>query len=176
MDKPQSNIGFKLMSIFFSSRYKPDFLERTLKEAGLQPGFCVLDYGCGPGGFSIAAAEMVGESGRVYALDIHPLAEKNVKKLAAKRKLANVETICSDCATGLESESIDVVLLYDILHGLSEKNKVLAELHRVMKPDALLSFSDHHLKKEKILAAVTENGLFKFTQKGELTYSFVKSG
>ncbi|MCK4241915.1 MAG: methyltransferase domain-containing protein, partial [Dehalococcoidia bacterium] len=44
-----------------------------LKEVGIEPGFHVLDYGCGPGSYTIPLAELVGESGKIYALDIHPL-------------------------------------------------------------------------------------------------------
>jgi ubiquinone/menaquinone biosynthesis C-methylase UbiE len=40
----------------------------------IRNGSSVLDYGCGPGNFTIAAAELVGDKGKVYAADIHPLA------------------------------------------------------------------------------------------------------
>jgi predicted methyltransferase len=43
-----------------------------LREAGLGPGMAVLDFGCGPGGFSVAAVRLVGPAGRVYALDLRP--------------------------------------------------------------------------------------------------------
>lgn len=63
------------------------------------------------------------------------------------KKLANVETIHSDCKTGLPDNSVDAVLLYDTFHDLSDPDGVLEELHRVLKPDGILSFSDHHMKK-----------------------------
>lgn len=48
-------------------------------------------------------------------------------------ELTNVEIIHSDRKTGLPDYSIDVALLYDILHDLSKPNEVLEELHRVLK-------------------------------------------
>jgi ubiquinone/menaquinone biosynthesis C-methylase UbiE len=174
MDKPMSNLSFRFMSLGFKFR---DFClapNNILKEVEIKPGFHVLDYGCGPGSYSIAAAKLVSESGKVYALDIHPLAIKKVQNTAFKKKLTNIETILSDCATGLPDESIDVVLLYDILHGLGKTHEILAELHRVLKPDGILSLSDHHIKEEDITSKITEPGLFKLARKGEKVYNFSK--
>ncbi len=118
---------------------------------------------------------MVGESGKVYALDIHPLAVQQVQKIAGKKRLTNIKTILSDCATGLPDKSIDVVLLYDTLHNLSKPDEVLAELHRVLKPNGILSFNDHHLKEEnEIITRITGKGLFSLLRKGKSVYNFQK--
>jgi ubiquinone/menaquinone biosynthesis C-methylase UbiE len=174
MDKPMSNLHFRFMSLGY--KFRDFFLPRIniLREAGIQPGFHVLDYGCGPGSYSILAAGLVGKTGKVYALDIHPFAIQRVRDVASRKQLENVETIRSDCKTGLPDRSIDVVLLYDILHDLSDPNGVLGELHRVMRPHGLVSFSDHHMRENEILSEVTGGGLFKLLRKGKKTYSFAK--
>jgi ubiquinone/menaquinone biosynthesis C-methylase UbiE len=167
-----SNLAFNGMSLIFKVR---DFItprRQILEEAGLVLGDRVLDYGCGPGAYIADAAEMVGESGRVYALDVHPLAIERVQSIAAKKGLANVETIRSDCRTGLPDGSLDVVLLYDIFHMLDNPQAVLAEMHRVLKPDGLLSFNDHHMHEDDIVAGVTDDRLFTLVEKGEKTYTF----
>ena len=172
MNKPKSNLGFRMMSLMFAFR---DFrLPRMeiLKEVGIRDGSQVLDFGCGPGGYVVPASTLVGQSGRVYALDIHPLAIRSVQRLVASKGLANVETILSDCQTGLPDASIDVALLYDTYHDLSEPERVLKELHRVLKPDGVLSFSDHHMKEEKIMAKVTSGSLFRLRNRGKRTFAF----
>ena len=174
MDKPMPNLFFRIMSSIFKVR---DFLRprrEILKEMEIKPGFHILDYGCGPGSYSVIAAELVGPEGKVYALDIHPLAIQSVQNAASKKNLTNVETICSDCATGLENSSIDVVLLNDILHDLSDPNAVLEELYRVLKPGGILSCNDHHMKEADILTRITGKGLFRLSKKGERTYNFSK--
>ena len=101
-----SDLGFNGMSVLFSLR---DFFiprKRILEEAGLVLGDHVLDYGCGPGGYVADTADIVGEMGQVYALDVHPLAIARVENLAARRGLTNVKTIRSDCRTGLPRESL----------------------------------------------------------------------
>lgn len=170
-----SNMGFRMMAFTFKIR---DFLRPRrdiVKEVGMKEGFHVLDYGCGLGSYVPAVAELVGESGKIYALDINPLAIKMVKKIAVKKQLSNVETILSDCNTGLPDNSIDVVLLYDTFHDLVDQNMVLEELHRMLKPNGILSFSDHHMEENEILSKMTNDG-FRLLRKGERTYSFVTKG
>jgi len=174
MDKPMSNFAFQFMSVGY--KFRDFFLPRLniLKEVGIQQGFHVLDYGCGPGGYIIPLAELVGGSGKVYALDIHPLAIRKVQNIASKKQLANVETILSDCQTGLPDNILDAVLLYDAFHHLSDSDVVLRELHRILKPDGILSFSDHHMKEKEIVAEVTYDRLFRLLRKSQRTYTFLK--
>jgi len=170
MERPQSGFSFKLMSFQFKLR---DFFRprgKILKEVGIQPGFQVLDFGCGPGGYILPVAKLIGASGKIYALDVNPAAILTVKSLAARHKL-NVETVLSDGATGLPDGSIDVALLYDVLHHLKNPGAVLAELRRVLKPDGILSVSDHHLEEQDIISRITGAGLFRLSRKGKL-YNF----
>ncbi len=101
MEKLQSNIEFRIMSLVF--RFRDLFSPRRniLKEVGIEKGFRILDYGCGAGNYIVGASELVGESGTVYALDIHPFAIKKVRKLVERRQLKNVQVIHSECKTGL---------------------------------------------------------------------------
>lgn len=166
--------GFKLMNFVFRIR---DFLRPRmdlLKEAGIESGFCILDYGCGPGSYMAPLAQLVGISGEIYALDIHPLAIKEVQKIAAQKSIPNIKTIESDCDTGLPDNHVDVVLLYDTFHNLSQPDDVLNELHRVLKSSGNLSFSDHHMNAQDIITRVTKDGLFKLSTKGKKTYNFSK--
>ena len=122
----------------------------------------------------MAVAELVGKSGKIYALDIYPLAIQSVQRIASKKQLTNVETILSDCQTGLPDNTLDAVLLYDIFHNLSDPDGVLEELHRVLKPDGILSFSDHHMKEKEIVAEIIKDQLFRLLRKGQRTYTFLK--
>jgi ubiquinone/menaquinone biosynthesis C-methylase UbiE len=176
MDSPMSRLSFRAMSLMFKVR---DFLRprgEVLSEAEIRPGFTILDYGCGPGSYTLLAAGLVGPTGTVYALDIHPLAVEMVRKAAVKRGLANVQTILSDCATGLENSSVDVALLYDVFHDLADGEAVLRELHRVLRPGGTLSFSDHHMKDSEIVSRVSATGLFSLSRRGEKTHAFSRAG
>jgi ubiquinone/menaquinone biosynthesis C-methylase UbiE len=175
MGNLQSNLSFRFMSLGF--RLRDLRLPRTeiLKEVGIKTGFRVLDYGCGAGSYVPAVSELVGRSGKVYALDIHPLAVESVQRLVLRRGLTNVETILSDCRTGLPNDFVDMAFLYDIYHDLAEPEAVLNELHRVLKPDGMLSFNDHHMKHEEVMARIGGGPLFRMAGKGKMTYKFSKT-
>lgn len=175
MDKPMNSLAFRMMSAFLWFRYRGSHPAQALAEAGVRTGDTVLDFGCGPGGFSLAAAGLVGKMGKVYALDIQPLAAETVMKKAEERGLGNIVTITSNCRTGLTDGSADVVLLYDIFHFFTEPDAVLAELHRVLKDGGRLSASDHHLKGERLVEGVTRSGLFRLEGKGRRTHTFSKA-
>lgn len=169
-----SNLDFKLMSLSF--KFRDFFLPRQkiLEEVGIKRGFKVLDFGCGPGSYLIAASKLVGPDGKIYALDINPLAIKSVGRIVAKKHLKNVEIIRSDCKTELSDKSLDVVLLYDTFHELPDPDGVLKELHRILKPEGILSVSEHHLKENEIVSQVTQIELFGLLRKNKKTLSFSK--
>ena len=167
-------LAFNMMSLWFKIRDLLSPPSIILSEVDIKPGFCVLDYGCGPGSYTIVAAELVGPSGTVYAVDINPLAVQRVERIAGKKGLSNIETIRTECATGVDSAKVDVVLLYDTYHDLEDADAVLKELHRVLKPNGTLSFTDHHMKEHDILAKVPIESLFVLSAKGKKTYAFLK--
>ena len=169
------NLHFMVMRSAFAIRDMLRPRSRILAEVPIMRGSRLLDYGCGTGSYTMPVAVLVGPEGIVYALDVNPLAIKRVRELALREGRSNITTILSDCDTGLEDNSIDMVLLYDILHAVRDPVCVLNELHRVLKPGGTLSFSDHHLKNEEILLRVTAGGLFAFEGRGTYTYRFTKS-
>ena len=122
-----------------------------LKKLGVETGKSVLDFGCGSGTYAIPAAEIVGKGGRVYALDKDHKALDELMETARRAGLQNVERIDSsgDVKIGLEKESTDVVLLFDVFHSYyfaecSQRGMLLAEIHRILKRDgALLVYPKH---------------------------------
>lgn len=174
MGRSESALGFRLMCYTFKIR---DFLFpriTVLNEAGIESGNVVLDYGCGAGSYILPLLSIIGNSGTIYALDRNPMAIQFVENISQKHNLKNVKTILSACNTGLPNESIDVVLLYDIFHHLHNPNEILKELHRVLKPNGILSLSDHHAKDADIQEYFRKNNLFKFKEKNKKTYTLLR--
>ncbi len=170
----QSNLSFRLMTMEFCFR---DWLHppiTILKDAGVGSDMTVLDFGCGPGGFSIAAAEIVGPKGMVYAVDIHPLALEAVQQRALKRGFKNVATVCGSNITKIDEEAVDVVLLYDVLHDLAEPDAVLKELYRTLKSSGILSVSDHPTDQAALSSLIVKEGLYTVAGRSQLTLQFGK--
>jgi len=162
-------VGFAIMKTVLTLRSIFKKPERTLREMGLQKGQAVLDYGCGIGSFSIPAAKMVGDDGVVYALDIHPLAIKAVEKEIRKKRFSNIKTILSARETGLPDESVDVVLLYDVFQMISDKDKLLEELYRVLKSGGILFATAERLDPNEFMNIFARENLFTLIeQRGEV--------
>lgn len=137
----------------------------VLRKVGISQGQTVLDYGCGSGAFTIPCAKIVGEKGKVYALEVRAEALKRVKEQAEGEGLGNVETILADSsmlATGLLDECMDVILVYDVMHDINEKMALLEELHRVLKKDGFLSIFPMHIGTDRMLEIMKRCPLFRF--------------
>ncbi|HOH08981.1 MAG TPA: methyltransferase domain-containing protein [bacterium] len=168
----QSNLNFRLMAIEFWLR---DLLKppgKILIKAGVAPGMKVLDFGCGPGGFSVAAAEIVESCGEVYAVDIHPLALQSIEKARKRLNLPNLHPLHGSKTGDLQDQTIDRILLYDILHDVEDPQRVKRELHRLLKPDGLISIKDHRLRDDEVRAQMTREGLFRPAGSKEETLLF----
>ena len=159
------NIAFRVMALFLGVRHRLEDVTKPLKKAGVKEGQTILDFGCGPGHYAITAAKMVGAKGKVYALDIHPLAVQSVEKKAKKEGLLNVITILSDKGTGLPDQSIDLALAYDMISMVENKQALAKELHRVLKPNGILSVLVEHIKVEDVLKILEKDGLFSLRER-----------
>jgi len=148
-------------------------IQRQWQRFGLvYPGQTFLDYGCGTGYFSLAAAGIVGDTGKVYALDCFSRQLDMVRERSRKAGLRNIETVLSDCTTGLAEGSIDLVWMCDVLHEIADKRMVLQEMYRVLRPGGVLAIHDSMRHK---LLAYTHN-LFILTQQDDMLLIFNKNG
>lgn len=167
---------FIFMSLFFKIRDTLYPRKNIIKNIGIKPGDTVLDFGCGPGSYIIPLYQLIGLTGTLYALDRHDEAIQAVKRIAKKNNIANLQTIHTDCKTELKDNSVDIILLYDVWHGISQnqKNPILKELHRILKPSGILSCSDHHTQAEHLKSAITNKALFKLHDQNKKIINFKK--
>lgn len=141
--------------------------DKVLTRMGVQEGLTILEVGCGPGFFTLPAARRV-EGGTVYALDVYPMMIENVEKKVRKHRLENVRAINSPASsTGLDDESIDLILCIDVLSDISDIDPTLHEMHRILKSDGMLSVYEPHTgwepgawKPERSIKELTTTGLF----------------
>ena len=137
----------------------------------VQEGQTFLDYGCGTGFFTIAAASIVGVKGKAYALDCFPRQLEIVEKRSGKKGLANIETILSECEIDLPDECIDVAWMCDVFHEIERRRAVLEEIHRVLREEGVLVIYDG--MKDKVLSYTKD--LFSLNSKDGKLLRFVKS-
>ena len=119
-----------------------------LQQIGIRSGQNVLDFGCGLGMYTIPVAKIVGEQGRVYALDKDNEALDELMQKAESAGLKNIKRMetSGKLEIDLADEYADVVLLFDVFHSFyfpqaDDRKKLLGEIYRIMKPSAFLSIS-----------------------------------
>lgn len=150
------DLAFRMMKLLFIVFYFFNPADKKLKKFGIKPGSTIVDYGCGTGACIKAATELVGESGIVYAVDIHEMAIKAVEKLVKKYKMANVRSVLSDGnRSDIKDDTADLIYALDMFHMVQKPDLFLKELYRITKPDGVLIIEDGHqprpISKGKIL-------------------------
>ena len=95
-----------------------------LKKCGITEGMTVLDMGCGHGHYTFAASIATGTDGKVFAVDMDQKVLNYVETRANELNLKNI-TYLKTNEQGLSDykESIDFIILYDVLHGLFNHTK-----------------------------------------------------
>ncbi len=109
--------------------------EEVVKALALRPGEVVADIGSGPGYFTLRLARAVGESGRVYAVDINPDMVRYLNRRVRDAGLHNVVSVLSEPDDPLLPDaSVDCFLIVDTWHHIGNPAHYLALLKRMLKP------------------------------------------
>jgi len=160
--------------------------EQVVQELDLAPGQTACDIGSGPGYFTLRLAAAVGETGRVYAVDVEAKILEALRdriEAAGRRNVTPVLAIGSD---PLLSEGLcDLILVVDTYHHFPERPRYLARLARSLRPGGSIVNIDyekrptpvgppleHRLSKAEFLAEAKQAGLRAVRDVGTLPYQY----
>jgi ubiquinone/menaquinone biosynthesis C-methylase UbiE len=169
-----AHLLFKVMAPVMESPLRYRFFNpvKSLKLSGIQIGQTVLEVGCGTGFFTIPAARLIRDEGRIYAVDPHPLAIKQVKKKVRDAGLTNVRLIRADATRcGLARGMINLVVLYGVIPSPTlPMDRLLEEMYRLLKPNGKITvwtaFPCWSAE------SLTKSGLFAYIGKEKGVYNF----
>ena len=124
---------------------------KNLKQLGLRENMIVADLGAGTGFYAIPAAKMVS-SGKVYAIEIIRDYIHTIKNKAKDEHIKNLECFWGNIeepgGTKLKNSIVDVVIVSNILFQVEDKERLLTEVKRILKPAGrvmLIEWSDETL-------------------------------
>jgi ubiquinone/menaquinone biosynthesis C-methylase UbiE len=122
--------------------------EQFLKDIGIKKGFVIVDFGCGSGDYTLPAAKVVGKTGIVYAVDKNSRQLDHLMEIVSPGLPIVPLKISGDVRIEVADNSVDAVLLYDVLHyeNTSNRKRVYNEVYRILKKNALLSVYPKHTK------------------------------
>jgi SAM-dependent methyltransferase len=113
--------------------------DRALDALGIKPGMTVGDVGAGVGYISLRLAKRVGPTGTVYANDVQPEMLRRLRLSAKEQNLSNIKTVLGGEADAkLPANQLDLILMVDVYHELSQPQKMLVSLRQALKPDGRL--------------------------------------
>jgi ubiquinone/menaquinone biosynthesis C-methylase UbiE len=132
-----------------------------LEDIGIKKGQIIMDFGCGSGHYTIPAGKVVGENGKIYALDKDREVLRQLMNTSKSESLKNIVTICNqseELKINLDEESIDAILLYDVLHYMnSEKRRIIYKnAYRILKTNALFSVYPKHNKSDQPMGELAD--------------------
>jgi ubiquinone/menaquinone biosynthesis C-methylase UbiE len=110
---------------------------RRILRGLVRPGDTVVDLGCGPGFFTLPLAAMVGETGRVVAVDLQSAMLDRVSARAERQGLLGRIDLheCPADTLDLATEA-DFVLAFWMVHEMPDSRRLLAEVRGLLRPRA----------------------------------------
>ncbi len=156
---------------------------KVVEQCGIQAGMDIADFGAGSGFYSLAASKALVSTGRVYAIDAQKELLTKLKNHAIKEGQYNIEVIWGDLekigGTKLREASIDLIFICNVFFQIENKENVLKEAIRILKPrgrvvfvewsDSFGGIGPHHksvFKKDTALAFFEK---FGFSQDREIS-------
>lgn len=134
-----------------SERELEEMPDTALDAIGLRSGMIVADVGAGVGYFSIRMAKRVGPDGKVFANDVQPEMLVLLRERAAKAKVQNIETVLgTEADPKLPKGAMDLILMVDVYHELSQPQSMLRKLRTALKPDGRLVLLEYRKEDPRI--------------------------
>jgi ubiquinone/menaquinone biosynthesis C-methylase UbiE len=133
------------------TRQNEENCQALLEALEIKEGQVVCDMGCGNGFYTLQMARLVGEKGRVLAVDIQPEMLELLNAEVKTAGLNNIEPILGTVVNPrLPEETVDLMLMVDVYHEFSHPEPMLAAIRKSLKPEGRLALVEFRLEDPEV--------------------------
>jgi ubiquinone/menaquinone biosynthesis C-methylase UbiE len=148
--------------------------DEILKTLNIQPGQIIADIGSGGGFFTLLFSQLIGDKGRIYAIDTNQDFLEFINTQAAKQGITNITTVrATEQTIPLPTHSIDLVFVRNVYHHLQNRTQYFSEAKQLLTSEgriAIIEFSrqgsrlsfhrrcGHNVPKEIIIEEMNKAG------------------
>jgi ubiquinone/menaquinone biosynthesis C-methylase UbiE len=133
------------------SRQREEDCAMMLEALAVKPGQVVCDMGCGNGFYSLQLAKLVGDQGKVLAVDIQREMLHLLSERAKEADLKNIQLIeGTPIDPKLPTGEVDLILLVDVYHEFSHPQQMLAAMRRALKPKGRIALVEFRLEDREV--------------------------
>ena len=149
---------------------------RKILKPYLNPGDKVLDFGCGPGFFTLDIAQLVGDSGTVFAADLQDGMLEKVRKKISMTGIQNRIKIhkCEESAIRL-NDTVDFILAFYMIHEVANQDDIFLEFKEILNPDGKILIIEPNFHVSKIefknMILRLEKAGFKIIERPKIIFS-----
>lgn len=134
-----------------ATREEEEQPKKLIKALKIEPGLVIADIGAGSGYHAFRLAPLVGEKGKILAVDIQPEMIDIVKARMKKDKVANIETILSkEDDPKLPDNAVDMILMVDVYHEFAYPYEMAEKMIKALKPGGRLVFVEFKKEDPKV--------------------------
>ena len=132
-------------------REKEEQPAKLMKELNLKPGEVVADIGAGSGYYSFKFSPVVGDKGKVYAVDIQQEMLDIIRKKMKARNITNVVPHMGETKDPkLPEAAIDLILMIDVYHEFDYPFEMTQAMIKSLKPGGRMVFVEFRMEDEKV--------------------------
>ncbi|PQO30986.1 class I SAM-dependent methyltransferase [Bremerella cremea] len=133
------------------SRQREEDCQKMLENLGVKPGMTICDMGCGNGFYSLQLAKMVGNEGKILAVDIQSEMLRLLKARAEEQGIENIELVLGDIDDPkLPEGKVDLIMCVDVYHEFSHPEEMLAGMRKSLKPDGMIVMLEFRMEDPKV--------------------------
>lgn len=132
-------------------REKEEEPKKLIEALDVKPGITIADVGAGSGFHTFRLAPLVGDKGKVLAVDIQQEMLDLMTARAKKEKVTNVETVKgTEADPKLPAGAVDLILMVDVYHEFEYPFEMTEKLVAALKPGGRMAFVEFRAEDPKV--------------------------